>query len=66
MNPKQIAVRFAILIFWMFVIGMGVEVSKVFDNLHALGWQTWLIYGAIAVAGLYAGIAFTIKLWNSK
>jgi hypothetical protein len=66
MNPTQVAVRFAITLFWLVVIGLGFEVSKVFYNLHALGWQTWLIYGAFAAAAFYAGIALTIKLWNLK
>lgn len=66
MNHKRNAVRFAIVIFWVIVVGLIYSAFVNFGNAHVLGWFTWLIYVVITVVVLYAATVFTTKFWNIK
>lgn len=65
-NHKRNAVRFAIVIFWVIVFGLGYTAFGHSGNVYALSWATWLLYAVVAVVALYAGAFLSTKFWNIK
>lgn len=65
-NHARNAVRFAIAVFWLVVLGLTYTVFQNSGNVHVLGWGTWLFYAVLVIVVLYAGVVYTIKLWSFK
>ncbi|MNB61097.1 hypothetical protein D3C76_236910 [compost metagenome] len=65
-NHARNAVRFAIAVFWLVVLGLTYTVFQNSGNAHVLGWGTWLFYAVLVIVVLYAGVVYTIKLWSFK
>lgn len=66
MNHARNAIRFAIVIFWIIVVGLAYTAYSNSGNALALSWATWLLYAVVAVVALYIGAVFSAKLWNAK
>lgn len=66
MNHKRNAVRFAIAVFWMLMVGLFFTAASNVSNAHALGWGTWLFYGIAAIVVLYIGAFATKHFWSIK
>jgi hypothetical protein len=66
MNHKRNAVRFAIAVFWMLMVGLAFTAISNASNARALGWGTWLFYGIAATVTLYVGVIATKQLWSIK
>lgn len=65
-NHTRNAVRFAVVVFWVVVLGLTYTTFQNSGNAFALGWGTWLFYAVLVIVVLYAGVVYTIKLWSFK
>jgi hypothetical protein len=65
-NHKRNAVRFAIAVFWLLVVGLAFTAFSNAGNALALGWGTWLLYGIAATMTLYGGFFATKHFWSIK
>lgn len=65
-NHARNAIRFAIVVFWLVVIGLVYTAVANSGNAFALGWGTWLFYAVLVIVVLYAGVVYTAKLWSFK
>lgn len=65
-NHARNAIRFAIVVFWLVVIGLAYTAFQHSGNAFALSWATWLFYAVLAIVVLYAGVVYTSKLWSIK
>lgn len=60
------AIRLAIIIFWMLVVGLSITAISNYTNATALGWATWLFYGVVTIVTMYFGIFATKYFWSYK
>ncbi|MNO02239.1 hypothetical protein D3C81_2225740 [compost metagenome] len=66
MNHTRNAARFAIVIFWIVVVGLAYTTYSHSGNAFALSWATWLFYAIVAIVVLYVGAVLSNKLWKIK
>ncbi len=66
MNHTRNAIRFAIVVFWLVVVGLAFTAFMHLGNAHALSWVTWLFYVVITVVVLYVASVVTYRTWNFK
>ena len=64
MNHKRNAVRFAIAVFWLLMVGLAFTAISNAGNARALGWGAWLSYGIAATVVLYVGTFATKHFWR--
>ena len=66
MNHKRNAIRLAIAVFWLVVIGLAYTAVVHSNNAYALSWATWLFYAVVTIVVLYIGAVLSRKFWNIK
>ncbi|MNH65326.1 hypothetical protein D3C73_173340 [compost metagenome] len=65
-NHTRNAARFAVVVFWVVILGLAYTAFQNSGNSFSLGWGTWLFYAVVTIVVLYAGVVYTIKLWSFK
>lgn len=65
MNHTRNAIRFAVVVFWLVILGMALGLDKMGTNLLSLGYPTLLFYGVVATVIVYGGAVISKRLWNA-
>ena len=65
MKHSKVAAWLGIAVLWILMAGLIFTLATNI-NILALGWSSWLLYGVVAIAVIFAVFVLTKKLWSSE